>query len=58
MMIPMMRDKRIALVAHDNKKSDLLEWATFIRELLARHEVHATRTTGALLERSLGFAIR
>ncbi len=56
--IPMMRDKRIALVAHDNKKRDLLEWATFNRELLARHEVHATGTTGALLERSLGFAIR
>jgi methylglyoxal synthase len=56
--IPMMRDKRIALVAHDNKKRDLLEWATFNRELLARHEVHATGTTGALLERSLGFEIR
>lgn len=55
--IPMMRDKRIALVAHDNKKRDLLEWATFNRELLARHEVHATGTTGGLLERHLGFEI-
>jgi methylglyoxal synthase len=56
--VPMLRDKKIALVAHDNKKRDLLEWATFNRELLARHEVHATGTTGALLERSLGFEIR
>ncbi|HVP65581.1 MAG TPA: methylglyoxal synthase, partial [candidate division Zixibacteria bacterium] len=31
--------KRIALVAHDNKKRDLLEWARFNRDLLAQHEL-------------------
>jgi methylglyoxal synthase len=45
--------KRIALVAHDNKKQDLLEWATYNRELLARHDLLATGTTGRLLEDAL-----
>lgn len=49
--------KRIALVAHDNRKQDLLEWATFNRELLARHELCATGTTGRLLEQALGVSI-
>lgn len=55
--IPMLKDKRIALVAHDNKKRDLLEWAKFNRDLLAHHKVYATGTTGALLERELQFKI-
>jgi methylglyoxal synthase len=45
--------KRIALVAHDNKKGDLLEWARYNRDLLAHHELMATGTTGALLEEAL-----
>jgi methylglyoxal synthase len=45
--------KRIALVAHDNKKQDLLEWARYNRELLATHELLATGTTGKLLEDAL-----
>lgn len=44
---------RIALVAHDNKKQDLLEWARFNRAILATHELFATGTTGALLHREL-----
>ena len=55
--IPMGRDKKIALVAHDNMKRDLLEWATFNRDLLAHHVVYATGTTGSILERHLGFPI-
>jgi methylglyoxal synthase len=51
---PMPRSKQIALIAHDNRKSDLLEWATFNRTTLAEHELHATGTTGALLARELG----
>jgi len=47
------RDKKIALVAHDNKKRDLIEWARFNRDLLAHHEVFATGTTGEVLEREL-----
>ena len=49
--------KRIALVAHDNKKKDLLEWAQYNRDLLARHELCATGTTGTLLEFALGIRI-
>ena len=45
--------KRIALVAHDNKKSDLLEWAKFNRDTLARHVLFATGTTGELLAKEL-----
>lgn len=55
--IQMKADKRIALVAHDNKKSDLVEWAKFNRALLAHHEVYATGTTGDLLENQLGFRV-
>src|SRR3990172_1524565 len=55
--IVMVPDKKIALVAHDNKKRDLLEWAKFNRDLLAHHEVYATGTTGETLEQQLGFKI-
>jgi methylglyoxal synthase len=55
--IPMYPAKRIALVAHDNKKRDLLEWAKFNRDLLAGHQICATGTTGALLEKELDMDI-
>ena len=50
--------KRIGLVAHDNKKLDLVEWAQFNRALLAEHELIATGTTGSLLEYELGLPMR
>jgi methylglyoxal synthase len=56
-IIPMGLNKKIALVAHDNKKRDLIEWAKYNRTLLAHHRVYATGTTGAVLERELGFPI-
>jgi methylglyoxal synthase len=55
--IAMEHDKKIALVAHDNKKQDLVEWAKYNRDLLAHHKVYATGTTGKVLEHALGFAI-
>ena len=55
--IEMAQQKNIVLVAHDNKKQDLLEWAKFNQDLLARHKLYATGTTGWLLERELGLEI-
>ena len=49
---------RIALVAHDNKKADLLDWVRFNREVLACHDLYATGTTGTLLESELRLEIK
>ena len=45
--------KTIALVAHDNKKAELIEWAVYNKAYLARHEMIATGTTGRMLEEEL-----
>jgi methylglyoxal synthase len=50
---PIESKKRIALVAHDNKKKDLLEWVAFNQESLKQHDLCATGTTGRLLEQAL-----
>ncbi|MCI0708118.1 MAG: methylglyoxal synthase [Ignavibacteriae bacterium] len=55
--IHMAKHKKIALVAHDNKKRDLMEWVKYNRDTLAKHKVFATGTTGAFLEEELGFEI-
>ncbi len=47
----------IALVAHDNRKSALLEWASHNRDALGAHVLYATGTTGSMLEDELGLAI-
>jgi methylglyoxal synthase len=49
--------RRIALIAHDNKKRDMLEWAEYNLALLAGHELFATATTGRLLQDNLGLDI-
>ncbi|MBS3945739.1 MAG: methylglyoxal synthase [Melioribacter sp.] len=49
--------KTIALVAHDNKKKDLIEWAKYNRDSLANHTILATGTTGILLEKTLDIKI-
>ncbi len=51
------KKKKIALVAHDNKKDDLLEWVKFNRYLLSLHELYATGTTGKIIEKELGLKI-
>jgi methylglyoxal synthase len=45
--------RRIALVAHDNRKDDLLDWARYNRRTLAEHHLVATGTTGRLLNEVL-----
>ena len=49
--------KRIALVAHDNMKDDLVDWARFNRATLAKHELYATGSTGRVLERELSLEV-
>jgi methylglyoxal synthase len=49
--------RRIALIAHDNKKQDMLEWAEYNLALLTGHELFATATTGRLLQEQLGLPV-
>ncbi len=53
----MEQQKKIALVAHDNKKPSLVEWAKHNRDMLAQHELFATGTTGKVLEEALNLPI-
>jgi methylglyoxal synthase len=48
-----MSRKRIALIAHDHMKDDLVEWATANKQRLALAELYATSTTGGLIEQAL-----
>ncbi len=49
--------KQIALIAHDNKKSDLLEWAKFNKDLLSEHNLFGTGTTGTIIQNELGLIV-
>ncbi len=55
--LPMGQRKRIALIAHDNCKLDLLDWAKYNVGTLSKHELFATGTTGALLATELGLQV-
>ena len=50
--------KKIALIAHDNRKVDLLEWAKYNRDVLAEHKLYATGTTGSILADELNLKIQ
>lgn len=53
----MQATKRIALVAHDERKDDLLAWARYNTGTLTRHQLFATGTTGKLLADQCGLDI-
>ncbi|MCK5794498.1 MAG: methylglyoxal synthase [Anaerolineales bacterium] len=55
---PFINRKKIALIAHDHKKDDLLAWTKFNQEKLSRHILFATGTTGRLLSEELGIPIQ
>jgi methylglyoxal synthase len=55
--VTMARRKRIALIAHDNLKPDILEWARYNLDRLNRHELYGTGTTGGLLASELGLSV-
>ena len=48
-----MNKKRIALIAHDNKKTELVEWIEYNRAKISDCQLYATGTTGKLIEASL-----
>lgn len=50
--------KRIALVAHDNKKRELIEWAEYNKGVLSKHDLYGTGTTGAMIENATGLKIQ
>jgi methylglyoxal synthase len=49
--------KKIALIAHDNKKEDMMQWAKYNFGTLSKHDLYATGTTGLLLKKELGLDI-
>ena len=55
--LPTRTGRRIALIAHDNKKQDMLEWAEYNLPLLGDHQLFATATTGRLLQDQLGLPV-
>jgi methylglyoxal synthase len=57
-ILSMAEQKTIAIVAHDNKKQDLLAWARYNRDALSQHQLIATGTTGKLLEAELDLSVR
>ncbi|MBB1284051.1 methylglyoxal synthase [Flavisolibacter sp. BT320] len=50
--------KKIALVAHDSKKSELIDWAYYNRSILSQHNLVATGTTGTMLEEKLNVPVK
>ena len=56
--IPVKKKKRIALIAHDERKQDLLEWVKHNKVLLSKHELCATGTTGALIAQECGLVVK
>lgn len=49
----MKKQLTIALVAHDHRKSDMVEWAIYNAEMLSKHKLICTGTTGSLIENAL-----
>lgn len=54
----MKKKKRIALVAHDQRKEDLLSWVKYNAEILSQHELYATGTTGKIIGKQCSLDIR
>ena len=49
--------KRVALVAHDGQKQNLVEWASYNKGTLSEHDIWATGTTGLMMEKLLGIPV-
>jgi methylglyoxal synthase len=55
--LSMSAKKNIALIAHDHRKMDLLDWAEFNSELLKNHNLYGTGTTGSLVSEKLNLPV-
>lgn len=55
--IKMAAKKNIALIAHDNRKQDLLEWVKYNKDSLKKHNLFATGTTGLLVNKEIGIEV-
>ena len=53
----MEKKKRIALVAHDQRKEDLLSWVKYNADVLSKHELYASGTTGRIISESCSLDI-
>ncbi len=53
----MKRKKNIALIAHDERKQDLLDWVKFNKGTLSQHNLYGTGTTGSLIAREVGLNV-
>lgn len=53
----MEKKKNIALIAHDHRKSDLIDWCEYNSELLSHHNLFGTGTTGQLISEKLGLDV-
>lgn len=51
--ISVKKQLKIALVAHDRRKADMVEWAVFNADMLAKHQLICTGTTGSLIQQAL-----
>jgi len=49
----MNKQLKIALVAHDRRKADMVEWAVFNADMLSKHKLICTGTTGGLIQKAL-----
>jgi methylglyoxal synthase len=56
-LLPIPAQKRIALVAHDNRKGEMLDWVREHLDVLKHHALSATGTTGTLIEHELGLPV-
>ena len=56
-VVPMSGVKNVALIAHDSRKQDLLEWVRFNVPVLREHRLFATGTTGGLVQVATGLPV-
>jgi methylglyoxal synthase len=52
-IVHMNKQLTIALVAHDNRKADMVDWAVFNADMLSKHKLICTGTTGKLIQKAL-----